>query len=455
MVKAGKSKLSKAPAPRAGPAPEVAARFQSLRTPLCVLLLLLVTACAFAPSVQNGFTNWDDDVYLTDNPAVRGFTLPNIRHIFTSSLSNVYVPLTALSFAVQHPFSGDEPAGYHVVNLLFHLANCVLAFLLLRMLTGQALASFLAALLFGIHPLRAESVCWITERKDVLYVFFYLIAGICYHVYRTRGKWPYYVLSIAVFLLSLLSKPTAVTFPAVLILMDVFIYRRPAKALFPDKIPFLLLSAACVVVSVHFQDPSAGSGAGPATRVMLAGFAVLFYLSKLVMPAKLSAMYPYTSGHRHAELSLLVAGDGVVAGGGVLVGGKEAGNAPLRRAFLSRGHLACHANHLRLGRRDCRRPARVLGVPGHFPDCGGCHLPAVWPGRNPAGGGFGAHAGPGCRRSHPCHGAGARSGRTVLIFGTMPSASIPTCRRRPITTGEMRISSKKITARRCQTTTPR
>ena len=126
-------------------------------------------------------------------------------------------------------------------------------------------------------------------------MFFYLIAGICYHVYRTGGKRLFYGLSLAVFLLSLLSKPTAVTFPAILILMDVFIYRRPVKALVLDKVPFLLLSAVFVVVGVHFQDPTAGSDVGPAERVVMAGFVVMFYLSKLILPAKLSANYPYTS----------------------------------------------------------------------------------------------------------------------------------------------------------------
>ena len=150
MVKAGKGKRNKVPAPPVCPRPEVGSRFRSVRTPLCVLLLLLATAFAFAPSVRNGFTNWDDDLYLTDNPAVRALTSLNIRRIFTSSLTGVYVPLTALSFAVQYPFCGDAPAGYHAVNLGLHLANCVLAFWFLRMLTGQVPASFLAALLFGI-----------------------------------------------------------------------------------------------------------------------------------------------------------------------------------------------------------------------------------------------------------------------------------------------------------------
>ena len=133
------------------------------------------------------------------------------------------------------------------------------------------------------------------REKDVLYVFFYLIAGLCYLTYRTRGKRLFYGLSLAVFLLSLFSKPTAVTFPAILILIDVFIYRRPVKALILDKIPFLLLSAAFVVVGVHFNDPAAGRGVGLASRMVMAGFTVLFYLSKLVLPVKLSAMYPYKS----------------------------------------------------------------------------------------------------------------------------------------------------------------
>ena len=95
MVKAGKSKRNKAPVPQVRPRPEVGSRLRSVRTPLCVLLLLLAPACAFAPSVRNGFTNWDDDLYLTNNPAVKALTLPKIPHLFTSSISNVYVPLTA------------------------------------------------------------------------------------------------------------------------------------------------------------------------------------------------------------------------------------------------------------------------------------------------------------------------------------------------------------------------
>ena len=135
--------------------------------------LLVVTVVSFWPSLFNGFFCWDDkDVPLA--PIVRQLTIQNIRKYFSTFHAGLYHPLTTLSFAIDYAIGKGSAFSFHFTNLLFHLANTYLIFILIRKLFSNLSIAYLVALLFGVHPLHVEAVAWITSRKDLLYVFFFL-----------------------------------------------------------------------------------------------------------------------------------------------------------------------------------------------------------------------------------------------------------------------------------------
>lgn len=184
---------------------------------------------AYGPSLNNQFVNWDDDAHLLNNPFVHSL---NIKDIFTTTVNGIYIPLTSLSFALEYHFFKADPFIYHLDNLLLHLAVTVMV-LLFSARCGLSLpASVTAALVFGVHPVHVESVAWVTERKDVLYAFFYMLALLCYlrHLRRLeegmyRREWPFWLTLLFGFL-SVLAKPMALSLPFVLFACDWFLKRK-------------------------------------------------------------------------------------------------------------------------------------------------------------------------------------------------------------------------------------
>src|SRR3989338_7954965 len=133
---------------------------KKLLTYILLFVVLLITAISFIPSLYNGFTNWDDGRYVTENPLIRDLSLENTGRIFSSLHHNMYKPLTLLSYSIEYHFFKLDPLGYHTTNLLFHLLNCVLVFWLIFILSKNSWVAFITAALFGIHPLHVESVAW-------------------------------------------------------------------------------------------------------------------------------------------------------------------------------------------------------------------------------------------------------------------------------------------------------
>ncbi|HRZ87088.1 MAG TPA: tetratricopeptide repeat protein [bacterium] len=264
-----------------------------------ILCAAIVTCVAFSPSLQNGFTNCDDHDYVTQNQTITELSLKNIKTIFTTtSVFYIYHPLVLLSYAVEHHFVGLKPFLYHLDNLILHLINVSLVFLLIFMLDRNAAVAFFVALLFGIHPLRVESVAWVTERKDVLYAAFYLGSLICYLRYAAdAARRKYYGWSLCLFIISLLSKPMAVTLPAVLVLLDYLNKRKIDRRAIVEKIPFFALSLifSFVNMSSHYPADEARVEAGfTMTHKILNGFhGVLFHIGKLLAPVNLCCLYQH------------------------------------------------------------------------------------------------------------------------------------------------------------------
>ena len=189
-------------------------------------LIIIVTLISFYPSLKNDFTNWDDNLYVTENSTIRSLSPTNLKKISTAFFVTHYQPVTMFSYLLEYHFFKLNPFNYHLTNLILHLLNCLLVFWVIYLLSASIPVACLTALLFGIHPLQVESVAWISERKNLLYVFFFLGAMISYLYYLGKGKkLKYFLLCLGLFILALLSKSLAFTFPLVLLLLDYFLFQ--------------------------------------------------------------------------------------------------------------------------------------------------------------------------------------------------------------------------------------
>src|SRR3989442_1855571 len=199
------------------------------------LIMAVVTFAAFLPVLHNQFVNWDDDKNFLDNPYYRGLGWSQLRWMWTTHMGH-YIPLTWMTFGLDYLLWGMNPRGYHLTNLLLHAANAVVFFFVARRILTRALPSpserghaltvsaGVAALLFALHPLRAESVAWATERRDVLLGLFYLLTILAYLRACERGDQGrgWYWGGVGLFAFALLSQSTAARLHAALSLLDVY-----------------------------------------------------------------------------------------------------------------------------------------------------------------------------------------------------------------------------------------
>ncbi len=265
--------------------------FKNHRHPIILPLayVLIITAIALSPVLNNDFTNWDDQKHVYENPLIRsGDGLP-LREIFTTSISKIYIPLTVLSFSIEHRFFGFNPFVYHLTNLLLHLAVTALVFRFALRLQLTARAATLAALLFGIHPMHVESVAWITERKDVLYAFFYMLALDSYLTYLQRGKGSSYLLTILFGLLSLLAKPMALSLPLILLVCDWLHDRKLTWRVLLEKIPYGVIMIPIILITYlqHVRVP----GQNLAEAFLIWTWTSTFYIQKFLLPFILVPLY--------------------------------------------------------------------------------------------------------------------------------------------------------------------
>ncbi|MCX5694284.1 MAG: tetratricopeptide repeat protein [Candidatus Omnitrophica bacterium] len=237
-------------------------------------------------------------MYVTENKAIRSITLTNLKNISTSFFITHYQPVTIFSYLLEYHFFKLNPFNYHLTNLILHLLNCLLVFWLFYLISGRASVAWITAILFGIHPMQVESVAWISERKNLLYAFFFLGALISYLYYLRKDKAvKYYFLCLGLFILALSSKSMAMTLPLVLFLLDYFYSRKINPAAFIEKIPYFLLSILFGLLASLGSFPTqtfyVKSSFSFFTKLLGASGDVIFYLNKLLLPVKLSVLYPY------------------------------------------------------------------------------------------------------------------------------------------------------------------
>jgi tetratricopeptide (TPR) repeat protein len=258
--------------------------------------LFFGTLLVFSRAIGNDFVNYDDPVYVTENPRVQaGLTPDGIQWAVTTGVAANWHPLTWISHMVDWSLFEDDPRGHHAVNIVWHALNTVLVFLLFRRLTNAFWLSAFSAALFAWHPLRVESVAWIAERKDVLSAFFGLFALWAYVVYVQQRSAKFYWLSLGTFALGLLSKPMLVTLPLIMLLLDIWPLQRFRSAPRLEKLPFFLLAAASCAITLAVQHAGGSISAVLPLRARIAnGFvAVAGYLEKFVWPNDLAVLYPH------------------------------------------------------------------------------------------------------------------------------------------------------------------
>ena len=287
------------------------------------LFLVVITFVAFEQVRTCAFINFDDNTYVTENLYVQsGLTLEGVIWAFGKIHAGHWHPLTWVSHMLDFQLYGLKPSGHHLTNLVFHIANTLLLFFVLRRMTGALWRSCFVAALFALHPLRVESVAWVAERKDVLSTFFWMLTMWAYIGYVERPKLHRYLLALLFFALGLMSKPTLVTLPFVLLLLDYWPLGRfqlsrsrmspespisksinlsdrisMALRLIREKAPFFALCAVSIVLTIF----AARRGEAIGTlenyrldmRVANALVSYVSYIGKMIWPSHLSIFYPY------------------------------------------------------------------------------------------------------------------------------------------------------------------
>jgi hypothetical protein len=278
------------------------------------LLLGVGTLVLYTPVLGHRFVLWDDGVYVTGNPHIRGgLNWSTIRWAFTTTTAGNWHPVTWLSHAFDYQLFALNPAGHHFVSIILHAVNAAVLFLLLAWITRRVGPGFFVAALFAVHPLNVQSVAWIAERKNVLSTLFFLLAIAAYAWYAQKRDWRRYLLVATFFAVGLMAKPMVITLPFVLLLLDYWpLNRTPGSPPSPigapqlsvsklllEKIPLLVLSAASGRITLIAQR------SGHAVRnlrefpfaIRAANALVSYglYLWKMLWPVHLAALYPHPS----------------------------------------------------------------------------------------------------------------------------------------------------------------
>jgi len=278
--------------------------------PLVVAALAIVV---FLPALRAGFVTWDDNRNFLDNPAYRGLGWTQLRWMWTTTHMGHYVPLTWMTLGLDYVLWGMNPFGYHLQNVVLHAVNAILVFFVASRILALAgvvsrhdareavTTSVLAALVFAIHPLRAESVAWITERRDMVSLLWYLASVLCYLRFAsaTPARWRWYIAAVALFVAALLSKATSMTLPAALLVLNVYPLRRfggtagyssPAsRGIWLELVPFAavaLVAAGASIVALHPPDQL-----GVPAKIAVSAYSLAFYLWKTVIPTGLAPLY--------------------------------------------------------------------------------------------------------------------------------------------------------------------
>ncbi len=271
-----------------------------------VIIISALSFFSYYPSLDNEITSWDDEFYITNNPYLKTLNSENIAKVFNTETYYMgnYHPLSMVSLSIDYAISGETEKGeinpftFHFTNLFLHILISLLVFWFVLLLFKNFNLALIVGLLFGVHTIHVESVAWISERKDVLYSFFFMASLITYVKYTEKKSAFLYSLSLFLFLLSLFSKGQAVSLAITIILIDWFKNRTLTDIkLIVEKIPFLALAIFFGLIAIGAQKESDAlideQAYSLIQRTGIASYAFMQYIFKLILPVNLSAIYPY------------------------------------------------------------------------------------------------------------------------------------------------------------------
>jgi len=262
---------------------------------ISLIILLIAGVVTFSPILENGFTNWDDQAQLLDNPLVREFSVRNLGKIFTTPVVSEYHPLVTAIFSLEYHLFGPNPLPFHLHSLVLHLLNGCLVFFLFSRLSDKFTVALVGSLLFLVHPFQVQAVAWISARKDLIFTLFFLLSLLSFFQYKDRKKMFYYFLSFLLFISAVLSKTLAVTFPVVIVLWLLVFHRPLRKKDWFSLIPYLAVSLAVGIVALAMQTVR-GPGSAAHLDFLFENVILLFrnlnfYIVRILFPLKLSPIY--------------------------------------------------------------------------------------------------------------------------------------------------------------------
>lgn len=280
---------------------------------LSIGALLLVTYLTYHKALTHEFTNWDDDKYVYENPILKMEKGEAIKESFRAPYYLLYTPLTLISYGLNYWYQGKEAQPFILTNILLHLLNSLLVVFLVKKMSGKDLAALAAGAFFALHPMHVESVAWISERKDVLYTFFFFGGMLAWLQYLQNRSPLHYGLTLFLFVLSCLSKPSAVIFPVILVLMEVWhkvkqtpqeanVFKALINSLHINKIPFFLCSILFGWILLFGVETQGGQTHnegisshtfGMMDNILIAIYSFVWYPIKALWPMDLSAFYAY------------------------------------------------------------------------------------------------------------------------------------------------------------------
>jgi tetratricopeptide (TPR) repeat protein len=262
------------------------------------ILLVAAVGIFFSPTLDNGWLDWDDPYYVLNNEMVIEFNASNAMKFFLpeNGVMDIYTPLTLIAYGVQYSLFEASPYGYHFVSLLLHIIVTILIFRVTQKLTKRETFSLVVALIFGLHPIHVESVGWISDQKDLWCSIFLLSAMLQYiryleaevrNTFRNKNFWFTFLL----FVLAILSKPTALPLPVLLLCLDWLYYRKISATLALEKAPFFGVSIGIFFLGISLSATSL-SGFSIVDKIALSGESALLYIQKTLLPINLSGYYP-------------------------------------------------------------------------------------------------------------------------------------------------------------------
>lgn len=277
---------------------------------LAAFSVALITFLVYLPALQHGYVNLDDSNYVYDNINIRSLDFGLLKWSITAKPLGLWHPLSFLTFALDYFAFGLDPIGYHLTNIVLHTLNTYLVFIIATRLCRYVnrpykqtiVAAFITAFLFGVHPLHVESVAWVSERKDVLCSFFFLLSLIAYIKYISKAQKKFnYLLATSFFILAVMSKPMAISLPVVLLIIDYYPLQRltfggnTGKVLI-EKLPFFIIGLLPVIITLWSKTtvnlPNAmGNPFIERLLVFIEGY--FFYIYKMILPVNLAPMYIY------------------------------------------------------------------------------------------------------------------------------------------------------------------